>query len=187
VGEYKEGIAGLDVRPKTKKGARKATLQVRNEIRKLQENPRSAVQQNESRWLHSHFSLTCPEAIQRLVRERDNLFRRQGIAILGGVRIAGQQHVLALSHSPADCGIYTKLRLAPGDYQAFDAARLQLRLQTRLMMCLLTYIKVCSVSPGTLVGKLSIIEDIQMHTERLKFEACDTLINLRWNIVDARR
>ncbi len=34
-----EGVAGLDARPKTNKGVRKATLQVRNEIRKLQENP----------------------------------------------------------------------------------------------------------------------------------------------------
>ena len=87
-------------------------------------------------WLHPHFALTCPEAIERLVRERDNFFRRQGIAILGCVSIAGQQHVIALSNSPADCCIYTILRLAPGDDQAFDAARLQLRLQTRLMICL---------------------------------------------------
>src|SRR6266699_4708801 len=84
-------------------------------------------------WLHPHYVLTCPEAIQRLVRERDNLFRRQGLAILGGVSIASQQHVVAGSNSPADCCIYTILRLAPGDDQAFDAARLQLRLQTRLM------------------------------------------------------
>jgi transposase len=34
-----EGVAGLDAKPKTNKGARKTTLQVRNEIRKLQENP----------------------------------------------------------------------------------------------------------------------------------------------------
>jgi len=34
-----EGVAGLDAKPKTNKGVRKATLQVRNEIRKLQENP----------------------------------------------------------------------------------------------------------------------------------------------------
>jgi transposase len=34
-----EGVAGLDAKPKTKKGVRKATLQIRNEIRKLQENP----------------------------------------------------------------------------------------------------------------------------------------------------
>jgi putative transposase len=34
-----EGVAGLDVKPKTNKGVRKATLSVRNEIRKLQENP----------------------------------------------------------------------------------------------------------------------------------------------------
>jgi transposase len=34
-----EEVAGLDAKPKTKKGARKATLSVRNEIRKLQENP----------------------------------------------------------------------------------------------------------------------------------------------------
>src|SRR5438046_8414923 len=34
-----EGVAGLDAKPKTKKGVRKATLSVRNEIRKLQENP----------------------------------------------------------------------------------------------------------------------------------------------------
>ncbi len=33
-----EGVAGLDEKPKNK-GVRKATLQVRNEIRKLQENP----------------------------------------------------------------------------------------------------------------------------------------------------
>ncbi len=31
-----EGVAGLDAKPKTNKGVRKATLQVRNEIRKLQ-------------------------------------------------------------------------------------------------------------------------------------------------------
>src|SRR5713101_4386106 len=34
-----EGVAGLDAKPKTNKGVRKATLKVRNEIRKLQENP----------------------------------------------------------------------------------------------------------------------------------------------------
>jgi len=34
-----EGVAGLDEKPKTNKGVRKTTLQVRNEIRKLQENP----------------------------------------------------------------------------------------------------------------------------------------------------
>src|SRR5438270_2817720 len=34
-----EGMAGLDAKPKTNKGVRKATLQVRNEIRKLQQNP----------------------------------------------------------------------------------------------------------------------------------------------------
>ncbi len=34
-----EGVAGLDAKPKTNKGVRKATLNVRNEIRKLQENP----------------------------------------------------------------------------------------------------------------------------------------------------
>jgi hypothetical protein len=43
----------------------------------------------------------------------------------------------------------------------------------------LTYLEVCSVSPGTLVGKLSIIQGIQMNTERLEFEAGDTLTNLR--------
>ena len=35
----KEGARGLDAKPKTNKGVRKATLSVRNEIRKLQENP----------------------------------------------------------------------------------------------------------------------------------------------------
>src|SRR5436309_8808048 len=30
-------------------------------------------------WLHPHLALTCPEAIERLVIERDNFFRRQGI------------------------------------------------------------------------------------------------------------
>src|SRR5947209_2598748 len=35
----KEGVAGLDAKPKTNKGVRKVTLSVRNEIRKLQENP----------------------------------------------------------------------------------------------------------------------------------------------------
>jgi len=34
-----EGVAGLDAKPKTNKGVRKVTLRVRNEIRKLQENP----------------------------------------------------------------------------------------------------------------------------------------------------
>ena len=34
-----EGVAGLDAKPKTNKGVRKTTLQIRNEIRKLQENP----------------------------------------------------------------------------------------------------------------------------------------------------
>jgi len=34
-----EGVAGLDAKPKTNKGVRKVTLHVRNEIRKLQENP----------------------------------------------------------------------------------------------------------------------------------------------------
>ena len=34
-----EGVAGLDARPKTNKGVRTVTLQVRNEIRKLQQNP----------------------------------------------------------------------------------------------------------------------------------------------------
>lgn len=36
---HDEGVAGLDARPKTNKGVRKTTLAVRNEIRKLQENP----------------------------------------------------------------------------------------------------------------------------------------------------
>ncbi len=36
---HDEGVAGLDARPKTNKGVRKSTLKVRNEIRKLQENP----------------------------------------------------------------------------------------------------------------------------------------------------
>jgi hypothetical protein len=39
-------------------------------------------------WLHPHFALTCPQAIQRLVRERDNFFRRQGFAILGLLEVA---------------------------------------------------------------------------------------------------
>lgn len=34
-----EGARGLDAKPKTKKGVRKTTLHIRNEIRKLQENP----------------------------------------------------------------------------------------------------------------------------------------------------
>ena len=34
-----EGVAGLDAKPKTNKGVRKVALHVRNEIRKLQENP----------------------------------------------------------------------------------------------------------------------------------------------------
>ncbi len=34
-----EGVAGLDAKPKTNKGVRTVTLHVRNEIRKLQENP----------------------------------------------------------------------------------------------------------------------------------------------------
>ena len=34
-----EGVRGLDAKPKTNKGVRKVTLKVRNEIRKLQENP----------------------------------------------------------------------------------------------------------------------------------------------------
>jgi transposase len=34
-----EGVAGLDAKPKTNKGVRKTTLQIKNEIRKLQENP----------------------------------------------------------------------------------------------------------------------------------------------------
>src|SRR3984893_12306314 len=34
-----EGARGLDAKPKTNKGVRKVTLSVRNEIRKLQENP----------------------------------------------------------------------------------------------------------------------------------------------------
>ncbi len=34
-----EGVAGLDAKPKINKGVRKVTLRVRNEIRKLQENP----------------------------------------------------------------------------------------------------------------------------------------------------
>ena len=34
-----EGARGLDAKPKTNKGVRKATLKVRNEIRKLQKNP----------------------------------------------------------------------------------------------------------------------------------------------------
>jgi len=34
-----EGVAGLDAKPKTNKGMRTVTLHVRNEIRKLQENP----------------------------------------------------------------------------------------------------------------------------------------------------
>jgi putative transposase len=34
-----EGVAGLDEKPKTNKGVRKTTLKIRNDIRKLQENP----------------------------------------------------------------------------------------------------------------------------------------------------
>ena len=34
-----EGVVGLDAKPKTNKGVRKATLKIKNEIRKLQENP----------------------------------------------------------------------------------------------------------------------------------------------------
>ena len=34
-----EGVGGLAAKPKINKGVRKATLRVRNEIRKLQENP----------------------------------------------------------------------------------------------------------------------------------------------------
>src|SRR2546421_8680090 len=34
-----EGVAGLEVKSKARKRPRKATLKVRNEIRKLQENP----------------------------------------------------------------------------------------------------------------------------------------------------
>src|SRR6266581_8279211 len=88
---------------------------------------------NLASWLDPHFALTCPEAIERLVIERDNVFRRQGLAILGSVSIAGQQHVVALSNCPADGCIDTILCLAPGDDQAFDTARFQLFLQTRLM------------------------------------------------------
>jgi len=84
-------------------------------------------------WLYPHFALTCPETIERLIIERDNLFRWQGLAILGGVSIAGKHHVVADSHSPADGGINTILRLAPTDDQTFDAACLQHLLQTRLM------------------------------------------------------
>jgi transposase len=35
----KEGVAGLDAKPAGRKGPRKVTLKIRNEIRKLQENP----------------------------------------------------------------------------------------------------------------------------------------------------
>ncbi|BCL84720.1 transposase [Ktedonobacteria bacterium brp13] len=35
----KEGVAGLDAKPPGRKGPRKVTLKIRNEIRKLQENP----------------------------------------------------------------------------------------------------------------------------------------------------
>src|SRR5207248_1778606 len=84
-------------------------------------------------WLYSHSALPCPEAVERLVIERDNFFRRQGLAVLGGMSVAGQQHIVALSNCPADGGIDTILCLAPGDDQAFDTARFQLFLQTRLM------------------------------------------------------
>jgi transposase len=36
---HDEGVAGLDAKPKTDKGVRKTTLKIRNDIRKLQENP----------------------------------------------------------------------------------------------------------------------------------------------------
>src|SRR2546421_3045932 len=88
---------------------------------------------NLASWLYPHFAVTCPEAIERLIIERDNVFRRQGLAILGRMSIAGQQHIVALSNCPADGGIDTILCLAPGDDQPFDATCLQLRLKTRLM------------------------------------------------------
>src|SRR5260370_35906369 len=40
---------------------------------------------NLARWLHPHFPLTCPEAIQRLVVNRDNFFLRQVGAIFARV------------------------------------------------------------------------------------------------------
>src|SRR5947209_19364082 len=70
-------------------------------------------------WLHPPFALTCPEAIERLVIERDNFFRRQGIAIIGGVSIVGQQHVVALSNTAANGCVDTIRRLAPGADKAF--------------------------------------------------------------------
>ena len=88
---------------------------------------------NLASWLHAHFALTCPEAVERLVIEGDNFFGWQGLAIIGSVSIAGKQYIVALSHGSADGGIDTILRLAPGDDQALDAARLQLGLQTSLM------------------------------------------------------
>src|SRR3989440_11750849 len=88
---------------------------------------------NLASWLYPHFAVTCPKAIERLVIERDNVFRWQGLAILGSMSITGEQHVVALSNCPADGCIDTILCLAPGDDQAFDTARFQLFLQTRLM------------------------------------------------------
>src|SRR5437588_12763740 len=70
---------------------------------------------NLASWLYPHSAVTCPEAIERLVIERDNVFRRQGLAILGRVSIAVQQHIVALRNCPADGCIDTILRLAPGD------------------------------------------------------------------------
>src|SRR5258708_4439227 len=44
---------------------------------------------NLASWLDPHFALACPEAIERLVIKRDNCFRWQGLAIFGGMSIAG--------------------------------------------------------------------------------------------------
>src|SRR3982074_2101717 len=49
---------------------------------------------NLASWLYPHFAVTCPEAIERLVIERDNTFRRQGLAILGGMSIADDQRCI---------------------------------------------------------------------------------------------
>ena len=84
-------------------------------------------------WPQPHPALTGPEAVESLIVERNDFFCWQALAIIGGVGVAGQQHIVALSNGPAHSCIDTILRLGSCDDQAFDAARLQLRLQTRLM------------------------------------------------------
>src|SRR5260221_3429183 len=73
----------------------------------------------------------CPEAVQCLVVEGNNLFSGQGMIVVGRMGIARQRDIVALSNSAPRGGIHAIISLTTHNYQMFDATRLQLRLEKR--------------------------------------------------------